>query len=129
MFSYYASSFFLFLYFLYSRSSFIFQKKPDILDMKECAGVGAGVGLAQAPKNVRLFSYNELKSATRNFHSTNKIGRGGFGVVYKVRLWSSVVVDYFIILFIILLLVWVVKQPFHSFAMMVCFILNKLISV
>ncbi|XP_038989068.1 putative proline-rich receptor-like protein kinase PERK6 [Phoenix dactylifera] len=41
------------------------------------------VGLPQAPKNVRLFSYNELKSAARNFHPTNRIGRGGFGVVYK----------------------------------------------
>lgn len=35
--------------------------------------------------NVRLFSYNELRSATTNFHPTNKIGGGGFGVVYKVR--------------------------------------------
>lgn len=38
-----------------------------------------------AAHNVRLFSYNELRSATRNFHPTNKIGGGGFGVVYKVR--------------------------------------------
>ncbi|XP_077238717.1 putative serine/threonine-protein kinase isoform X2 [Tasmannia lanceolata] len=33
--------------------------------------------------NVRLFSYNELRSATGNFNQTNKIGGGGFGVVYK----------------------------------------------
>lgn len=33
--------------------------------------------------NVRLFSYNSLRSATRNFHPSNKIGRGGFGEVYK----------------------------------------------
>lgn len=31
----------------------------------------------------RTFSYNELKSATRSFHPTNRIGRGGFGIVYK----------------------------------------------
>ncbi|XP_008802319.2 cold-responsive protein kinase 1-like [Phoenix dactylifera] len=34
-------------------------------------------------KKVRCFSYIELKSATDNFHPSNKIGRGGFGTVYK----------------------------------------------
>ncbi|CAI9783863.1 unnamed protein product [Fraxinus pennsylvanica] len=29
------------------------------------------------------FSYNELRIATDNFHQRNKIGRGGFGTVYK----------------------------------------------
>ncbi|KAI3682288.1 hypothetical protein L1987_82167 [Smallanthus sonchifolius] len=33
--------------------------------------------------NVEQFSYNSLRSATRNFHPENKIGGGGFGVVYK----------------------------------------------
>lgn len=33
--------------------------------------------------NVRLFSYRELRSATGNFHPSNQLGRGGFGVVYK----------------------------------------------
>lgn len=32
---------------------------------------------------MRLFSYNSLRSATRDFHPSNKIGGGGFGVVYK----------------------------------------------
>lgn len=32
----------------------------------------------------RLFSYNELKDATTSFKSSNKIGQGGFGSVYKV---------------------------------------------
>ncbi|KAI8556949.1 hypothetical protein RHMOL_Rhmol05G0296800 [Rhododendron molle] len=32
--------------------------------------------------NVRLFSYNSLRSATRDFHPSNKIGGGGFGVVH-----------------------------------------------
>uniref|UniRef100_M1AFU7 Receptor ser thr protein kinase n=1 Tax=Solanum tuberosum TaxID=4113 RepID=M1AFU7_SOLTU len=33
--------------------------------------------------NVRVFSYNSLRSATGHFHPSNKIGGGGFGVVYK----------------------------------------------
>lgn len=32
----------------------------------------------------RLFSYNELKAATTGFKSSNKIGQGGFGSVFKV---------------------------------------------
>lgn len=34
-------------------------------------------------KNIRLFSYAQLRSATDNFNRTNKVGRGGFGTVYK----------------------------------------------
>ncbi|PKA53218.1 putative LRR receptor-like serine/threonine-protein kinase [Apostasia shenzhenica] len=34
-------------------------------------------------KNVRLFTYKVLKSATESFHQSHKIGRGGFGTVYK----------------------------------------------
>ncbi|KAF5811923.1 putative protein kinase RLK-Pelle-DLSV family [Helianthus annuus] len=33
--------------------------------------------------NVRNFSYKELRLATDNFDRSTKIGRGGFGVVYK----------------------------------------------
>lgn len=33
--------------------------------------------------NIKTFSYNELRTATDNFHPRNKIGRGGFGTVYK----------------------------------------------
>ncbi|CAI0471238.1 unnamed protein product [Linum tenue] len=36
-----------------------------------------------ATNNLRVFSYNTLRSATLNFHPANKIGGGGFGVVYK----------------------------------------------
>lgn len=34
------------------------------------------------------FSYAELKMATNDFSSANKLGEGGFGVVYKVSLFS-----------------------------------------
>ena len=37
-------------------------------------------------KNIRLFSYAELRTATDNFNRTNKVGRGGFGTVYKVTI-------------------------------------------
>lgn len=30
------------------------------------------------------FSYSELKTATGDFDSANKLGEGGFGPVYKV---------------------------------------------
>lgn len=32
---------------------------------------------------LRKFSYNELKSATRNFRPESLLGEGGFGCVYK----------------------------------------------
>ncbi|KAJ7972407.1 Serine/threonine protein kinase [Quillaja saponaria] len=42
--------------------------------------------------NFRLFTYNELKSATNSFHFSNKVGQGGFGSVYKGRLRDGVFV-------------------------------------
>ncbi|XP_062216125.1 putative serine/threonine-protein kinase [Phragmites australis] len=46
----------------------------------------SGRVLSRAGNNVQVFSLNELKSATRNFHMMNCIGRGGFGTVYKGNL-------------------------------------------
>ncbi|KAF4363811.1 hypothetical protein F8388_000476 [Cannabis sativa] len=43
-------------------------------------------------ESIRHFSYNEIKSATNNFHVSNKLGRGGFGTVYKGTLRDGVVV-------------------------------------
>lgn len=34
-------------------------------------------------ENLRLFSYKDIRAATNNFHQRNKLGRGGFGTVYK----------------------------------------------
>lgn len=41
------------------------------------------VGGFSSEKNIKLFSYSELRSATNNFNRSNKIGQGGFGSVYK----------------------------------------------
>lgn len=40
-------------------------------------------------KNVTLFSYKQLRIATDDFSSVNKIGEGGFGSVFKGRLKSG----------------------------------------
>ncbi|KAJ0027730.1 hypothetical protein Pint_35613 [Pistacia integerrima] len=40
----------------------------------------------QNHQNFHVFSSNELKTATHGFSSSNKIGEGGFGSVYKGRL-------------------------------------------
>ncbi|KAG4123799.1 hypothetical protein ERO13_D11G348600v2 [Gossypium hirsutum] len=34
-------------------------------------------------ENVKRFTYNSLRSATSDFHPSNRIGAGGFGVVYR----------------------------------------------
>ncbi|ONK64016.1 uncharacterized protein A4U43_C07F21240 [Asparagus officinalis] len=43
-------------------------------------------------QNIRLFSYNELLSATGNFLPSNRIGRGGFGTVYKGTLRNGMLI-------------------------------------
>ncbi|KAG7027273.1 Cold-responsive protein kinase 1, partial [Cucurbita argyrosperma subsp. argyrosperma] len=40
----------------------------------------------QDNEGFRVYSYNELKSATNGFSAANKVGEGGFGSVYKGRL-------------------------------------------
>ncbi|KAH9626981.1 hypothetical protein KSS87_017832 [Heliosperma pusillum] len=37
----------------------------------------------QLLQNIRQFSYNDLRAATDNFNLNNKIGRGGFGIVFE----------------------------------------------
>ncbi|XP_076893392.1 serine/threonine-protein kinase PCRK1-like [Bidens hawaiensis] len=37
---------------------------------------------SQKPSNLRVFTFSELKAATKNFGLTSKIGEGGFGSVY-----------------------------------------------
>ena len=40
----------------------------------------------------RLFTYNQLKLATCNFHSSEKVGEGGFGSVFKVIYTFSILI-------------------------------------
>ncbi|KAF7115924.1 hypothetical protein RHSIM_RhsimUnG0044600 [Rhododendron simsii] len=63
----------------------------------DCSCFGASVGYrrrgdhardhrasqGQPRRNIRTFSYIELRTATDDFHPSNKIGQGGFGTVYK----------------------------------------------
>ncbi|KAL0298778.1 UNVERIFIED_CONTAM: Serine/threonine-protein kinase PCRK1 [Sesamum radiatum] len=39
--------------------------------------------LSQRPSNLRVFSFAELKTATRNFSRSLMLGEGGFGPVYR----------------------------------------------
>ncbi|RRT46889.1 hypothetical protein B296_00054132, partial [Ensete ventricosum] len=43
-------------------------------------------------KKIKIFSYSDLSSATDNFSPDKKIGRGGFGTVYKGTLRNGVAV-------------------------------------
>ena len=42
--------------------------------------------LARQQVQPTLYSYNEIKLATKDFHPHNKLGEGAFGVVYKVSI-------------------------------------------
>ncbi|EOY13214.1 PREDICTED: putative serine/threonine-protein kinase isoform X3 [Theobroma cacao] len=59
--------------FLFSRKKAAFSAEQTVEIDEEVAGI----------QNTKLFTYKELKMATGNFHYSNKIGEGGFGVVYK----------------------------------------------
>ena len=40
-------------------------------------------GLNSDPPSLRAFSFSNIKRATNNFSSENKLGEGGFGGVYR----------------------------------------------
>lgn len=66
--------------FNYCIAFYVFSSVLYMLSVYIVACAWSGI----VTNNVRLFSYNSLRSATRVFHPSNRIGRGGFGVVYKV---------------------------------------------
>ncbi|KAK4477811.1 hypothetical protein RD792_017074 [Penstemon davidsonii] len=51
-------------------------------DDRKLLGVGGSNELISNP-NLRIFSFSELKAATRNFRADTVVGEGGFGRVYK----------------------------------------------
>ncbi|KAL6987383.1 Serine/threonine-protein kinase pcrk1 [Sarracenia purpurea var. burkii] len=55
----------------------------------ESIGRSTFPNLSQRPCNLRVFTYSELKTATKNFNRMVKIGEGGFGCVYKGVIKSS----------------------------------------
>ncbi|KAG1354942.1 putative Serine/threonine-protein kinase PCRK1 [Cocos nucifera] len=44
---------------------------------------------SQRPSNLRTFTFEELRNATRNFSRSLMIGEGGFGCVYRGTIRSS----------------------------------------
>lgn len=55
----------------------------------DCDG-DAAMDPRTSPPELRIFSYAELRAATRNFARSHLLGEGGFGCVYKANLkWRS----------------------------------------
>ena len=53
-------------------------------------------GKVNSPKpggGARSFTFKELAAATKNFREDNMIGKGGFGSVFKGRLYSGQVIQ------------------------------------
>ncbi|KAK4278115.1 hypothetical protein QN277_016006 [Acacia crassicarpa] len=64
-------------------------KRPKRHERSFPRGDISGVSNLKGPIN---FSYRELKFATKNFSAENKLGEGGFGVVYKGTMKNGKVV-------------------------------------
>jgi hypothetical protein len=43
-----------------------------------------GIEFAEFDVQPTIFSYSELRAATKDFHPDMKLGQGSYGVVYKV---------------------------------------------
>jgi len=42
-----------------------------------------------------LYTYNELRAITNNFHGDNELGKGSFGVVYKMNIYTFTFFSFF----------------------------------
>ncbi|CAM6018927.1 unnamed protein product [Sphagnum balticum] len=59
---------------------------PELCNRQQmscCNFLGTCTEFAKQQVQPTLYSYNMLSKATRDFHQDNKLGEGGFGVVYK----------------------------------------------
>ena len=53
------------------------------MSMSSISEEGQGQGQMVGNPNLRVFSFAELKAATKNFKSDSVLGEGGFGKVFK----------------------------------------------
>eukprot|EP01018_Ginkgo_biloba_P030398 Gb_19701 [translate_table: standard] len=61
----------------------IFLMRRKIRKLSSGAGVEEDEALRSIAAKPNIFSYTDMKIATRDFDPDNKLGEGGFGVVYK----------------------------------------------
>ncbi|OEL20178.1 putative L-type lectin-domain containing receptor kinase S.5 [Dichanthelium oligosanthes] len=66
-------------------AAFYFNSKYNKLKME----LVLSETLRRLPGMPREFKYSTMRKATDNFHESRKLGKGGFGAVYKGTLWSG----------------------------------------
>jgi serine/threonine protein kinase len=59
------------------------SRRPESSGASNGGGVANSEGRILKAANLRVFTFAELKAATRNFKSDTVLGEGGFGRVYK----------------------------------------------
>lgn len=64
-----------------SGSEFNSQNASE--ESTESRGRSQFPSLSERPSNLKVFTFPELKQATKNFSRTTKLGEGGFGCVFK----------------------------------------------
>lgn len=64
-----------------SGSEFNSQNASDM--SAESVGRSQYPSFSQRPSNLRVFTFSELRAATKNFSRSMMVGEGGFGCVYR----------------------------------------------